>query len=152
MRHLRLAFAQERSPRARRVRLLAEFDRLHRPAGRVWHRWAWGAAAAALLAVAFLQVRREAPGPVRVPEQQVRGDTVASAELDEDSGFIPVPYTPPLAAGESVRILRTELNGAELAGMGIDLPGGYSDDFDADVVLGEDGLPRAVHLLGYEEL
>jgi hypothetical protein len=130
--------------------LLAEFDRLHRPPGRVWHRWAWGAAAAALLAVAFLPVRR--PGPDRVPERQLRGDTVASADLDEESGFIPVPYTPPLAAGESVRILRTELNGAELAQMGIDLPGGYSDDFDADVVLGEDGLPRAVHLVGYEEL
>lgn len=152
MRQLRLALADERSPRARRLHLLAEFDRLHRHAGSVWHRWAWGAAAAALLAVAFLPVWRAGPGPDRVPERQPRGDTVASAELDEDSGFIPVPYTPPLAAGESVRILRTELNGAELARMGIDLPGGYSDDFDADVVLGEDGLPRAVHLVGYEEL
>ena len=29
---------------------------------------------------------------------------------------------------------------------------GYGDDFDADVVFGEDGLPRAVHLIEYEEL
>jgi hypothetical protein len=152
MRNLRLALAHERSPRARGRQLLAEFDRLRRPPRRFRYRWAWGAVAAALLIAAFLQVRQETPGPNPVPAQQLRGDAVASADIDDEGGFIPVPYTPPLAAGESVRIVRQELNGAELARMGIDVPGGYGDDFDADVVLGGDGMPRAVHLVGYEEL
>jgi hypothetical protein len=40
--------------------------------------------------------------------------------------------------------------------MGIDLPGAYaadlSDDFEADVVVGEDELPRAVQLVSYPDL
>jgi hypothetical protein len=77
-------------------------------------------------------------------------------DTDEDNGFIPVPYALPLATGESVRIVRRELNGAELVRMGIDLPGAYaadlSDDFEADVVVGEDELPRAVQLVSYPDL
>jgi hypothetical protein len=62
----------------------------------------------------------------------------------------------PLATGESVRVVRQQLNGAELVRMGIDLPGAYAadlaDDFEADVMLGEDDLPRAVQLVSYPEL
>jgi hypothetical protein len=40
--------------------------------------------------------------------------------------------------------------------MGIDLPGAYAadlaDDFEADVVVGEDELPRAVQLVSYPDL
>jgi hypothetical protein len=94
--------------------------------------------------------------PARI---SVQSEDIASAGLvdtDEDNGFIPVPYALPLATGESVRIVRRELNGAELVRMGIDLPGAYaadlSDDFEADVVVGEDELPRAVQLVSYPDL
>jgi hypothetical protein len=64
---------------------------------------------------------------------------------DED-GFLLVPYAPPLAAGEFLRVVRTELRPIALARMGIDVDF-HLDEIAADIVLGEDGFPRAVRLL-----
>jgi hypothetical protein len=75
------------------------------------------------------------------------------AELDrgaDDDGFLPVPYAPPLAAGEFIRVVRTELRPIALARMGIDVDS-YPDEIAADVALGEDGFPRAVRLLGEKQ-
>jgi hypothetical protein len=159
LRKLRLARSGERSQDVWRRRLMAEFGRMERSPSRSWFRWAWIPASAALLVAASLQVWLGMPGR-NVPEQlSVQSEDLASAgfgDIDEENGFIPVPYALPLATGESVRIVRRELNGAELVRMGIDLPGGYaddlSDDFEADVVLGEDELPRAVQLVSDPEL
>jgi len=157
MRKLRLGLAGERSPDWRRRQLMAEFSSLERARPRPWFRWAWVPAAAALLVVASVQIWR-APvgnggGQFAFPGADITEP--GSAEISEENGFIPVPYAPPLATGESVRIVRRAVNRAELVRMGIDLPGGYADsvddDFEADVVLGEDELPRAVQLVGYAE-
>ena len=149
----------QRSRDVWRRRLMAEFAGLERSSSRSRFRWAWIPASAALLAAASVQVWLGMPGrsvPARI---SVQSEDIASAGLvdtDEDNGFIPVPYALPLATGESVRIVRRELNGAELVRMGIDLPGAYaadlSDDFEADVVVGEDELPRAVQLVSYPDL
>jgi hypothetical protein len=138
---------------------MAEFAGLEHSSSRSRLRWAWIPASAALLAAASVQVWLGMPGrsvPARI---SVQSEDIASAGLvdtDEDNGFIPVPYALPLATGESVRIVRRELNGAELVRMGIDLPGAYAadlaDDFEADVVVGEDELPRAVQLVSYPDL
>jgi hypothetical protein len=158
MRKLRLTFAGERSPDWRRRQLMAEFSSLERARPRSWFRWAWVPAAAAVLVVASFQIWRGAPpGNAGGQSALAVADSTesGSAEISEANGFIPVPYAPPLAAGESVRIVRRAVNRAELVRMGIDLPGGYTDsvddDFEADVVLGEDELPRAVQLVGYAE-
>jgi hypothetical protein len=99
------------------------------------------------------------PGRNVPAQRSVQSEDLAGAgflDIGEANGFIPVPYALPLATGESVRIVRRELNGAELVRMGIDLPGAYAgdlaDDFEADIVLGEDELPRAVQLVSYPEL
>jgi hypothetical protein len=159
LRRLRLAHAGERSQDVWRRRLMAEFAPLERSQSRSWFRWAWVPASVALLVVASVQVWLGMPGR-NVPAQlSVESEDFAGAgflDIDEENGFIPVPYALPLATGESVRIVRRELNGAELVRMGIDLPGGYAgglaDDFEADIVLGEDELPRAVQLVSYPEL
>jgi hypothetical protein len=159
LRELRAARAGQRSRDVWRRQLMAEFDRLDFSPSRPWFRWAWIPASAALLIVASVQVWLGMPGR-NVPAQlSVRSDDLASAgfaDIDEENGFIPVPYALPLAPGESVRIVRRELNGAELVRMGIDLPGAYAgdlaDDFEADIALGEDELPRAVQLVSYPEL
>jgi hypothetical protein len=138
---------------------MAEFARLERSQSRSWFRWAWVPASVALLVVASVQGWLGMPGRNVPAQPSVESEDFAGAgfvEIDEENGFIPVPYALPLATGESVRIVRRELNGAELVRMGIDLPGGFADDltddFEADVVLGEDELPRAVQLVSYPEL
>jgi hypothetical protein len=142
MRNLRLALEGERPLVFQQIRLLEEFDERRRRKRRTAPlRWAWSAAAALLLA-AVIGVWR--PGP------PLAAGGADSTEALED--FVPVPFSPPLATGESVQVVRLELTGAELARMGIELPGGYGEEFDADVVLSEDGLPRAVRLLEFDEL
>ena len=138
---LRLALEGERSPEFRRRQLLEEFARRRPlPPRTARFRWAWAAAAAVvLLACAAVLIWRASPG------------VAPAAGNDEfaiygEEGFVAVPYTPPLEAGESVRIVNREMKGAELARMGLYLPGAYGYDFDADVAFGEDGLPRAIRL------
>jgi hypothetical protein len=159
LRELRLACAGERSADVWRRRLMAEFARLEPSSSRSWFRWAWIPASAALLVVASVQVWLGMPGRNVPAQRSVQSEDLAGAgflDIGEANGFIPVPYALPLATGESVRIVRRELNGAELVRMGIDLPGAYAgdlaDDFEADIVLGEDELPRAVQLVSYPEL
>ena len=52
-----------------------------------------------------------------------------------------------LAPGEFVRIVRTELDREALAGMGIDIETADGAEVPADVLLGEDDLPRGVRVL-----
>lgn len=67
-------------------------------------------------------------------------------KLPEDNDFIAVPYAPPLAPGEFIRVVRTELRPNALARMGIYVDASFNE-MPADVVLGEDGFPRAVRVL-----
>ncbi len=147
---IRAAVALERSSEFRRAQLLAKVGR-KRPAALGRRVWAWGATAAAVAALAFLLLRT--PPVVQAPEAQSSSDELALAafpDLSEESGFVPVPFAQPPAPGESVRVVREELDGVELAALGFDPPGGFAATFKADVVLGEDGMPRAVRLDGYE--
>jgi len=150
MARLREALARERSPESRRKQLMTEFARSvrSRPDRPAW--WAWSPAAA-VVAVALLLLFAGA--------RQRHGTAVpASAEpslagylaVDEADGFLAVPYTQPLAPGELVRIVSREVNGTELAHMGFDVPAAYGGFVNAEVVLGEDGIPRAVRLAEFE--
>jgi hypothetical protein len=64
--------------------------------------------------------------------------------------FIAVPYTPPLAQGELVRVVHADLYPGALASMGLDLSSAWArsdgSNVPADVVIGEDGIPRAVRI------
>lgn len=144
---LRLALVVERSPESRRGELMEAFSVAMRPRRRL--RWAWSAAAAAVVFAAAWFPAHHAAAPDRRANEEVV--TAGSVDTDEESGFIPVPYSPPPAVGESIAIVQRELDGAELARMGINLPFADGDNFDAEIVLGEDGVPRAVRLAGYEE-
>jgi hypothetical protein len=150
MGRLRETLGREHSPESRRRQLMAEFARsgCSRPDRPAW--WAWSPAAA-LVAVALLLLfagARQRPGAT-VPES-AEANLAGFLTVDEADGFVPVPYTQPLAPGELVRIVSREVNGAELAHMGFDVPAAYGGVIDADVVVGEDGMPRAVRLAGYE--
>jgi hypothetical protein len=140
VRRLRAAVGAARSPEYRKHELLQEFGRARRPAQRF--NWAFSAAASVLLALAAgLMWRTTAPVAERAAV-----DTV-STEATDSSEFAPVPYAPPLASGEMVTVVRTELHAAALDRMGFVVPGMSGNDFQAEVMLGQDGLPRAVRVL-----
>jgi hypothetical protein len=119
--------------------------------------WGLGLAAAAALVLAVFAgqvagthsrratpalVAGAAPDSVQFSGEEFSGD---ATELSSDD-FIAVPYTPPLAQGELVRVVHADLVPEALASLGIDVDPASSGNVPADVVVGEDGLPRAVRL------
>jgi hypothetical protein len=80
---------------------------------------------------------------------------VGSADFEELAGdsseFVAVAYAPPLAAGEFVSVLRTELQPTALARMGIYVDAASTNAIPADVLVGEDGFPRAVRVVSEVE-
>ena len=131
-----------RPAEARRSSILAQFDAAQRRPIRPSLKWVMAAAALLALAIGLVEFRRNAPQSTIAQE---------SAEIEglpaDNGGFIAVPYAPPLATGEFVSVVRTELQPTALARLGIYVDAGYATDIPADVVVGEDGLPRAVRLI-----
>jgi hypothetical protein len=150
----------------RRESLMQDFARIHRRpvvlsgsvlSGSVQF-WVWtlGAAAALLLAafVGHEAGKRTIPGTVS-PGRRTREVRTEQTIIYEASGdasalssedFIAVPYTPPLAPGEMVRVVHAYLYPEALASMGVEVDPSWAGDLPADVVVGEDGLPRAVRI------
>jgi hypothetical protein len=117
--------------------------------------WAFGAAAALLLAiyVGHLAGTRSRPPhspAVRIhrvrPNETVLYEASTDASALSSDDFIAVPYAQPLAQGEIVRVVHTDLYPQALASLGISVDPQSAGDTAADVVVGEDGIPRAVRI------
>ena len=153
-RRVRAAWAAAPSELCRES-LMREFDRKRvRPAVPSWA-WALGAAATLTIAVLAghgLALKHQTAAVHAIRTHQIARPAVmfyeASADASALSGedFVAVPYTPPLAAGELVRVIHTDLYPEALARLGIDIDPAWGNDIPADLVLGEDGLPRAVRI------
>lgn len=133
---------------ARRNGILREFDLVQRrPAFRPALKWLTAAAAVvALAAIGSLEMR--GPGEAaRAPQTAAQEGFEIEGLPADSSGFVAVPYAPPLAAGEFVSVVRTELEPTALARMGIPVDLSDTDDIAADVMVGEDGFPRAVRVV-----
>ena len=137
--------------------LMARFAAGNRPAAAP--RWYWGVGMAAALVVSVFAVpgigKRLFPQSaiVAISGSSDAVDTETGTVADEQSaadpesqGFIAVPYVPPLAAGEMVRVVHTELNPAALASLGVNVDPSWTAQLPADLLLGEDGMPRAVRV------
>lgn len=151
---LRGAFAGQRSAEFNRARLMNEYRVMYsRPARARRFDWMFVAAAAAVLLVAVvLSWRTQTPAPAQGSQTAVNWQEDSSSVFEDvsgEGGFIAVPYAAPLAKGEFVRIVRTELYAAALDRMGFSVPAA-NGEFPADVVVGEDGLPRAVRVLAQD--
>jgi hypothetical protein len=119
--------------------------------------WVLAVAAAVLLAVGIgyglgagqRRVAKPAFGDVIYEASAVYDPAVDGSNSIDN--FIALPYALPLAPGEMVSVVRSDVNPEVLANMGIDVDpawqSGDSDDIAADVVLGQDGLPRAVRIV-----
>jgi hypothetical protein len=159
-RSIRMAAESRPVPDEQRQLLLARFALAHparqprRAAGGSWM-WALGAAAALLLAIYAGHLagtrHRPAHSPV-VRTHQVRSNETVLYEASTDASalssddFIAVPYAPPLAQGEIVRVVHTDLYPEALASLGIGVDPLSAGDTPADLVVGEDGIPRAVRI------
>ena len=146
MRFIRMESGSRRSSANARLALMREFDARHavtRPY------WSWGLAVAAALLLGVLlgpqaMTRLHPAHAVSLTESALDS---AETQADPDSdGFIAVPYAPPLATGELVRIVHTELNPAALASLGVSVDPSWTAQLPADVLEGEDGMPRAVRV------
>jgi hypothetical protein len=167
LRAMRLGAAALKSPESRRDALMREFDRTHRQARphlvprrvvpmRIVPSWAWTLAAAAAIVMAIF-VGHEAGLRGRHTTShsvQAQGDS-ANAVLYEASAdasalstddFVEIPFTPPLAQGEMVRMIHAEMYPEALASMGVAVDPEWTGNMPVDMVVGEDGLPRAVRI------
>ena len=156
-RKMRGAALARRQPDAQRERIMRAFEQARPSAFRPWLRWALGMAAVVLLAVAVGQVWRNRLLPKGQAKNMSSGASqestnwaaggVDASDLTSSNDFVEVPYAPPLATGEFVRVVRTELRPTALARMGIYVDAIDADAIPADVMLGEDGFPRGVRVL-----
>jgi hypothetical protein len=139
---LRSELGGRRSAYIRRTEILQKFDALYPK--RSARPWLSLAAAAALLfaigtGVIVRNQRTHVPAPVFAELSE------AQIEMQE-AGFIAVPFVPPLAPGELVHMVHTQLHPAALASMGVNVDPMLSSDLPADVLVGADGFPRAVRI------
>lgn len=137
---LRRDAAGRRSPEDAKRALLARFEQSRparrAPLSRPWV-WSFAAAAAVVLGLAL------APGLLRPPDTKAP----AAEQLDAaEEGFIAVPFVPPLADGEMVHLVHTELQAAELASLGVNVDPSLTAGLPADLLVGADGFPRAVRV------
>ena len=145
---IRLAAASLRSSPDARKQLMAEFDQRRRgffvPRGLVW---AMAAMALFLLAGAWKQLRRagQAPAP-RAQQAELVFGMAEDQDGPAENGFVPVPYMAPLAPGEFVEVVQRDLTPAALARMGVVIQSASANAVATEVLVGQDGLPRAVRV------
>lgn len=150
----REAAAGQRSREARREEIMRRFALTPKQPARGSWKWVLSAAAVLLMGIALVYVLRSG-GQTSTTAPATQQVAVASAEFEEVAGdsseFVAVAYAPPLATGEFVSVVRTELQPRALARMGIYVDAAYTNPIPADVLVGEDGFPRAVRVVSEVE-
>ncbi len=128
-----------------------------------WMEWSSLAAAAAVL-LAFgiwnfsrphpgIPAGKTAPPPVSlaaIPPAAPAATQSATDEIAQDlsSDFVPVPYAEALAPGDPGMVVRVQLQRSALESLGYPVDEARADDVvQADLLVGEDGWPRAVRLV-----
>ena len=116
--------------------VLAEFDRVKRRRRTKYWTAAAGVAAAIVLIIAAMHRQPDADSSPPAPPAQV------------EQPFVPIPYVLPPAPYERVEVVRMRVPVSALIAAGLpmrtDDPAGQAE---ADVLVGQDGRPRAVRLV-----
>jgi hypothetical protein len=139
--------------------LLAAFRSQHHPAraadpGRWWIpalSWATAAGLVTVAALFLLHPHRPSPAHRTAPpsvEMASVTDSPDSYAVDEDDGFIPLPNARKLDPNEDVNVVRVEVPRSAMLSVGLAVgPDRVSELVEADVVLGADGLARAIRFV-----
>jgi hypothetical protein len=143
---------------AREAALMAAFDAVHGSPGlserseskrHYWHLAAFAAAAAVLIAVGVtpaLTGRHGLPSGAASAAQTAQRNA-RDARLEPPSEFVMVPGASDLPPMESGTLVRIDVPVAMLASYGVAPPPGRGATVTADLVIAQDGLPRAVRLV-----
>jgi anti-sigma factor RsiW len=115
----------------------------------------WAAAFVAMIALAVFLIRDREPVPVQPAPARVE---MAMAATSEDAqpdfeGFITLPNAGRLAENEDVNMVRVEVPRSAMIALGLEVsPERAGELVAADVMLGPDGLARAVRFLDSDTL
>lgn len=158
-RQMRLTASTRRSSAASRADLMRQFSARH---WRLVHpAWGIGLAAAAGLLIVLATLRGPSLGPAPHHASPATGawlssnswsyELSADAYSAQDEGYVAVPYVPPPDPGERLSVMHAELYPAALTTLGVSIDPAMmaangNGIIHADVVVGEDGLPRAIRL------
>jgi len=154
LRQVRLHAAPRRSSDASRAALLQTFAARQQTSSSN-RRWLWSFAAAAVFLLGAFLVREAISRPTQslpltassAPSTNGLPSAIETQETEsQQDGFIDVPYAPPLAEGELVRVVHTELQPAALASLGVNVDPSWTTELPADLLVGQDGFPRAVRV------
>jgi len=150
-----LAASTRRTEAPARVetRLLKEFRRqAGSETGGPVRRWfpvlTWAAAVGVMVALAVFLVRPREPEAVRPAPH--RSFELAMLQPQEDSdGFIPLPNSAGVAPdGDEVNLVRMEVPRSAMIALGLDVSADRAEELvEADVMLGSNGIARAVRFL-----
>src|SRR6185369_8492908 len=95
-----------------------------------------------------------APHPAPVIDVPATSSTRSAAskppggkEIVRPSGFVALPGTAGLPAFESGEIVRMDVPVASLPAYGIDISSGGDRPVEADILIGQDGVARAIRLV-----
>jgi hypothetical protein len=112
----------------------------------------WAAAFAAMFALAAFLVRERQPEAVRPPVQRTIELAMLQPQTDYE-GFIPLPNSAGLPAGDAadgddVNLVRVEVPRSAMIALGFDVSADRAEELvEADVMLGSNGIARAVRFL-----
>lgn len=134
----------------------------------IWRKAAWAVPiAAALLLFALLRPKEPAPhmareitpapaptmtpenpAPVTAAAQPRRSTPPVVRNTEYVTDFVPLRFGKPLESGEPVMVVRMELQGSQLRKLGLPVaPDASSGTVKADVLLGGDGLAKAIRFV-----
>jgi len=146
-------FRRVQAPPRVEARLLSAFRRetgreIRRPVRRWTNMAAWATAFAAMFTLAAILVRPRAPEAARPPAQHSIELALLQPQSDAD-GFIPLPEAASGAADEDdVNLVRVQVPRSAMMALGYEVSADRAAELvDADVMLGSDGIARAVRFL-----
>lgn len=133
--------------------------------------WAWGLAAAALLALGLAALVLRPPGgresapavagktdpaspmtptteqPVKGPEEKTVTAEKAGGQAQEADSFLPLPYSVPLSGGEDAAVVRVRMSRGALGAFGLPVNEERANEMiQVEFLLAEDGSPQAVRM------
>jgi HAMP domain-containing protein len=123
-----------------------------RPAGWWWAATGWAAAIALTTGLAlFVAVGRQPQRTERITRhatQLAAAEFPADVDPAEDGGFIPLPNAEALGPNEEVNLVRIEAPRSMMIAVGFSVDADEAGEpVEADVMLGADGVARAIRFL-----